>query len=64
MPQLTMSRRKFAGVPVIMTTAAAPPPGVRSESRQLVALGWLSRTAGQVTVFGQLADRNSPPTGR
>ena len=62
MPQLVLSRRKFAGIPVTMTTAtaslAAPGP-----SRRVVALGWISRSGGQVTISDRLAD-STASTGR
>jgi len=53
MPELVMSRREFAGVPVTMTTAAAPcaEPDL---PRRVVALGWISRSGGQVTISDRL----------
>ena len=53
MPQLIMSRREFAGVPVTMTTAAdsqSEPP----QARRVVALGWISRHGGQITISDRL----------
>jgi fructose 1,6-bisphosphatase len=63
MPQLIMSRREFAGVPVTMTTATT----LRSEydhPRRVVALGWISRNGGQVTVSDQLTRPVSTSAGR
>jgi hypothetical protein len=48
-----MSRRKFAGVTVTITTAAdaqLEPP----QARRVVALGWISRQGGQITISDQL----------
>lgn len=53
MPHLVMSRREFAGVPVTLTTAASPDPD-NVQPRRVVALGWLSRRGGQVTISDQL----------
>lgn len=53
MPQLVMSRREFAGVPVTMTTATAPSVAP-DQPRRVVALGWISRSGGQVTISDRL----------
>jgi len=63
MPQLIMSRRTFAGVPVTVTTAAAPPPE-SDEPRRVVALGWISRGGGQVTISDRLTGSVTTPAGR
>ena len=53
MPQPVMSRREFAGVPVTMTTATAP-SAAPYQPRRGVALGWISRSGGQVTISDRL----------
>lgn len=58
MPQLIMSRREFAGVPVTMTTASAPPTEP-DQPRHVVALGWISRSGGQITVSDRLPGSTS-----
>jgi hypothetical protein len=63
MSQLIMSRREFAGVSVTVTTATTPPPG-SDQPRRVVALGWISRNGGQVTVSDHLAGPTSTPAGR
>lgn len=63
MSQLIMSRREFAGVPVTMTTVAAPLPEP-DQPRRVVALGWISRNGGQVTVSDQLTAPVSPMARR
>ena len=63
MSQLIMSRREFAGVPITMTTAATPLPEP-DQPRRVVALGWISRNSGQVTVSDQLTGPVSTPAGR
>ena len=60
MSQFVMSRRLFAGVPVIMATATVP-LAEPSQPRRVVAFGRLSRCAGQVMVSDQLADLNTAP---
>lgn len=64
MPHFTMSRRKFAGVPVIATTATTPLPAAPHGSRRAVALGRLPRYVGQVAIPGQLAGAAAPRAGR
>lgn len=63
MSQLITSRREFAGVSVTMTTATAPLPGP-DQPRRVVALGWISRNGGQVTVSDRLTGSVSTPAGR
>ena len=63
MSQLIMSRREFAGVPVVMTTAATPLPEP-DEPRRVVALGWISSNGGQVMISDQLTGPVSTPAGR
>jgi hypothetical protein len=63
MPQLIMSRRAFAGVPVAMTIAVMPLPKP-DQPRRVVALGWISRNGGQITVSSQLAEPASTQVGR
>ena len=58
MPQLTMSRREFAGVPVTVT-AAVEGPAEPSLARRVVALGWISRHGGQLTISDRLAGSTS-----
>ena len=53
MPQLIMSRREFAGVPVTMTTATDSQPE-QPPARRVVALGWISRHGGQITISNRL----------
>jgi hypothetical protein len=53
MPQLVMSRHEFAGVTVTMTTASAP-SAEPDQPRRVVALGWISRSGGQVTISDRL----------
>ena len=60
--QLIMSRREFAGVPVTMTTAADSEPE-QSQVRRVVALGWISRQGGQITISDRLTG-SSPATNR
>jgi hypothetical protein len=62
MSQLIISRREFAGVPVTMTTAATPLPEP-DEPRRVVALGWISRSGGQVTISDRLTSPVSNPVG-
>ena len=52
MPQLIMSRREFAGVPVTVTTATDDQP----QARRVTALGWISRHGGQITISDRLTD--------
>jgi len=61
MPQLLMSRRDFAGVPVALTTVPQPEPG---QPRRVVALGWISRSGGQVTISERLIGSSNDPVGR
>jgi hypothetical protein len=63
MPQLIMSRREFAGVPVTMATATTPLPEP-DEPRRAVALGWISRNGGQVTISDRLTGTTTTPAGR
>lgn len=63
MSQLVMSRREFAGVPVTMTTAPAP-RHEPDQSRRVVALGWISRNGGQVTISDHLAGGAGARAGR
>jgi hypothetical protein len=63
MPKLIMSRCEFAGVPVSMITAAAPLPEP-NEPRRVVALGWISRSGGQVTITDRLTGPVITPAGR
>ena len=63
MSQLIMSRREFAGISVTMTTAATPLPEP-DQPRRVVALGWISRNGGQVTVSDQLTGPVSTPAER
>jgi hypothetical protein len=58
MTHLVMSRREFAGVSVTMTTASALPIELH-QPRRVVALGWISRGGGQVTISDRL---NVAPT--
>lgn len=62
MPQLIMSRREFAGVPVTMTTATAPSVEP-DQPRRVVALGWISRSGGQITISDRLV-RSTALAGR
>lgn len=62
MPQLIMSRREFAGVPVTMTTATDN-QSEQSQTRRVVALGWISRHGGQITISDQLTG-STPATHR
>jgi hypothetical protein len=59
-PQFVMSRREFAGVVVIMATAALPLASP-DQSRRVVALGRISRRGGQVVVSDRLAGPNAHP---
>ena len=63
MSQLVMSRREFAGVSVTMTTAPAP-HHEPDQPRRVVALGWISRNGGQVTISDHLAGVTAAPAGR
>ncbi len=63
MSHLVMSRREFAGVPVTLTTAAIPQPEPH-QARRVVALGWISRHGGQVTISDRLTNSSTAPTGR
>ena len=63
MPQLIMSRREFAGVSVTMTTAPAP-NREPDQPRRVVALGWISRNGGQVTISDHLAGTTNASAGR
>lgn len=60
MSQFVMSRREFAGVVVSVVTATTPfvEP---DQQRRVVALGWISRYGGQVTISGNLADQDAAP---
>lgn len=60
MSQFVMSRREFAGVVVIMTTAATPVTGP-DQPRRVVALGQISRCGGKVVVSERLAGLNVAP---
>ncbi|MBS2966382.1 hypothetical protein KGA66_25295 [Actinocrinis puniceicyclus] len=62
MSQLVMSRRKFAGVPVTMTTVAPLPEP--NQPRRIGALGWISRNSGQVIVSDRLIRSVAAPAGR
>jgi hypothetical protein len=62
MPQPIMSRREFAGVPVTMTTVAPLPEP--DQPRRIVALGWISRSGGQVTISDRLIGSVATPAGR
>ena len=53
MPQLVMSRREFAGIAVSQTTLSST-RREHGQPRRAVALGWISRTDGQVIVSEQL----------
>ena len=63
MSQLIMSRREFAGVSVRMTTTVASLPEP-DQPRRVVALGWISRNGGEITVSDQLTDQVSTLAGR
>ena len=63
MPQLIMSRREFAGVPITMTTAAVP-LHQPDQPRRVVALGWISRHGGHVTVSERLTGPVGASAGR
>lgn len=56
MPQLTMSRREPAGVPVTTAVEGLAEP---SPAPRVVALGWISRHGGQVTISDWLAGSTS-----
>lgn len=62
MSQLVMSRCEFAGVPVTMTAVAQFPDP--DQPRRVVALGWISRSGGQVTVSDRLFGSVAAPAGR
>lgn len=62
MSELIMSRREFAGVPVTMTTVA--PFTEPDQPRRVVALGWISRNGGQVTISDRLIGAVATPAGR
>jgi hypothetical protein len=59
MSQFVMPRREFAGVVV---SVAAVPFTEPDPSRHLVALGWISRRGGRVTISGRLAESSAVPT--
>ena len=63
MPQLVMSRRDFAGVPVAVTTAAVQQPEPH-QPRRIVALGWISRSGGQVVISARLTRTPATQAGR
>ena len=54
MSQFVMSRRMFAGVPVIMATATVP-LAEPSQPRHIVAFGQISRRGGRVVISDRLA---------
>lgn len=63
MPQLMMSRREFAGVPVTLTIATDSLSG-NDQPRHVVALGWISRNGGQVIISERLNQPTVIPAGR
>ena len=63
MPQLLTFRHELAGVPVTVTTATAPLPDP-DQPRRVVALGWISRNGGQITISTQLTSSAVTPAGR
>jgi hypothetical protein len=62
MSQLIVSRREFAGVPVTVTTVARLPEP--EQPRRIVALGWISRSGGKVTISGRLIGYVATPAGQ
>lgn len=60
---LVMSRHEFVGIPVTPTTAAVPQPEPH-QLRRSIALGWISRRGGRVTIFGRLASTISTTARR
>jgi hypothetical protein len=63
MPQLVMSRRDFAEVPVALATATVPQPEPH-QPRRIVALGWISRSGGQVVISARLDHAPATQAGR
>ncbi|MEY9893208.1 hypothetical protein ABIA31_006886 [Catenulispora sp. MAP5-51] len=60
MSQFVMSRRVFAGIPVIMATATVP-LAEPSQPRRIVAFGQISRRGGQVVVSDRITGLNTAP---
>ena len=63
MPQLVMSRRDFAWVPVALTMAAVPQTEPH-QPRRIVAIGWISRSGGQVVISARLIRTPATQAGR
>ena len=60
MSQFVMTRRVFAGVPVIMATATVP-LAEPNQLRRVVASGRITRRGGQVMISDRLAALRPAP---
>lgn len=60
MSQFVMTRRVFAGVPVIMATAPVP-LAEPNQLRRVVASGRITRRGGQIMISDALAGMRTAP---